>query len=201
MKRYTQTTYESCLACCLLQAVDRVKPIEINQKLELDCVNHSMKFSKEDFVIGHLDFIAKQYNIPFKRIVDNKQVHNYLKTLKFSKKIKTEVKKIDIKLIDKYIDKQPIIAIDFYYLLKAFPYHYPHFITVLGKKGDKYHIFDTWQGKERYIDREMLAEALYSLRDYILFSPEMIFSEAGQNKQVLESASHQLLEKIRASIK
>jgi hypothetical protein len=59
IQKYTQTTYETCLACSLLQAVDKIKPIKINRRIELEVINHSFKFSKDDFVVGHLDYIAK----------------------------------------------------------------------------------------------------------------------------------------------
>lgn len=72
IQKYKQTTYETCLACCLLQHVDRVKPLKITQKLELDCFLHSLKFSREDFVIGHLDFIAKKFDVKIRRLVDNR---------------------------------------------------------------------------------------------------------------------------------
>ncbi len=92
MKR-AQSTYEGCLACCILQAVKRIKNIKISKKFELNCLIHSLKFSKHDFVIGHLDFIAKNFNVKIRRIVDNKKFYYYVKKIKSSSKIKTEVKK------------------------------------------------------------------------------------------------------------
>ncbi len=201
IKRCVQSTYEGCLACCLSQAVDRIKPIKINQKIELDCINHSLKFSKYDFVMGHLDFISKKFKLPIKRIVDHKEIYNFLQTLNFSGKIKTEVKKVNLKLIDKYLDKKPIIALDFYYLFRGFPFHYPHFITLLGKKEDTYHIYDTWDGKEKYIESDMLSEAIHSLRDYILFSPELIFLDVDpKNSRVSKASSGFLIDRIKNSL-
>ena len=50
IQKYTQTTYETCLACSLLQAVDKIKSVKITQKKELELINYSMKHSKDDFV-------------------------------------------------------------------------------------------------------------------------------------------------------
>gem|GEM_PF-6306228 len=37
LQKYRQTTYETCLAVSLLQAVGRLKPVRITRKLELAC--------------------------------------------------------------------------------------------------------------------------------------------------------------------
>lgn len=157
LQEYKQTTYETCLACCLLQAVDRVKPVRITQKLELQCIIHSLKFSKFDFVAGHLDFIEKKFNIRFKRIFD------------------TEIQKINLSLIDNLVKKIPVIYIDSYYLSKH--YHYPHFITLIGEKGNNYHIFNTWDGREKVIRKKTLEKSIESLRKCLKFCPQILLLE------------------------
>jgi hypothetical protein len=201
MKRYKQTTYESCLACCLLEAVKDTRPLKINQKLELDCINHSMKFSKDDFVIGHLDFIFKKFKIPVVRIIDSIQVYNTIQSLRFSRKIKTSVKKVNLKLIDQYIDRQPIIAVDFYHFYKVFPFHYPHFIMILAKEGSRYKIYDPWFGIERHIDGEALGGAINSLKDYIRFSPEIISLDVNHKKKDMPHLHFKLFDKLKKSVK
>ncbi|MGC9031672.1 MAG: hypothetical protein ACP5H7_02855 [Minisyncoccia bacterium] len=86
---YTQTTYESCLACCLLFLVEKIKGIKITPKNELDCIIHSLKFSKGDFGIGHFDFVLKKFGVAIKRIVDDKKCFLYLKKFKGLPKLKT----------------------------------------------------------------------------------------------------------------
>jgi len=176
IQKYTQSTYETCLACCLLQAVDKVKSIKITQKLELDCINHSFKFSKDDFVIGHLDFIAKKYNkVNIKRIVNNKPFYNYIKKIKSSSTINTEIRKINLKLINQLLDKKPILYIDSYYLFKI--HHYPHFITMLEKIGTRYKIFDTWDGEVKLIESKIIAKSIFSLRNHLKFCPQILIVE------------------------
>ena len=172
IQKITQSTYETCLACCLLQAVDRIKPVKISRKLELDCIIHSMKFSKADFVIGHLDFIAKKFNVNIKRIVDSEQFYGHVNKIKSSKKIKTEVHKIDLNLLDSLLPKSPILYIDSYYLHKYC--HYPHFVTVLEYSSSKYTIFDTWDGKEKPIESRVLSRSISSLRNHIKLCPQII---------------------------
>ena len=175
IKHYTQSTYETCLACCLFQAVNRFKKLRISKQLELDCINHSLNNSKEDFVIGHLDFIVKKYNVSVKRIVDNKAYFDYLKKTKSLKPIKTEVHRIDLNLINNLLHKKPILYIDAYYLFKV--YHYPHFITILDKIGDDYKVFDTWDGKEKKVTKYTLAKSISSLRNHIKLCPQVILLE------------------------
>ena len=100
LQKYIQTTYETCLACSLLQAVDKIKPIKINQKIELEVINHSMKFSRDDFVIGHLDYIAKHFKVKIQRVVDNKPFLNYINKIRTSPKISNKVEKISIYLYE-----------------------------------------------------------------------------------------------------
>ncbi|RMD67494.1 hypothetical protein D6817_01470 [Candidatus Pacearchaeota archaeon] len=174
LQKYTQTTYESCLACCLLQAVARVKPLKISKKLELACLLHSLKFSKHDFVIGHVDFIVKKFNVRVTRIVGSKRLFDHLKR-KRSRNLSTKRKRIDLSLINKFLDKQPIVEMDVYHLYRT--YHYPHFITILGKTGNKYKIFDTWDGKEKFVRSKTLANSISSLKNRLKLSPQMIIVE------------------------
>ena len=167
---YEQTTYETCLACCLLQFIDSVK---LNQDLELECINYSMKFSKEDFVIGHLNFITEKFGIEIERIVDNKLFFDYIMKIKTSELIHTEVKKINLDLIDNLLQKSSVILyIDAYYFYKIV--HYPHFITVLNKEGKNYKLLDNWDGKEKIIDEEILSQSIISLRNHLKFCPQII---------------------------
>jgi hypothetical protein len=174
-----QLTCEGCSAFCLLKSIEKLKSIKFSKRLELDCLFYSLKFSKYDFVIGHLDFIVKRFDVNIIRIVDNKKFYNYVKKIKSSSKIKTEVKKINLKLINKFLNKHPILYIDSYYLFKVC--HYPHFITILEKIGNKYKIFDPWEGKEKLIKSKVLAKSISSLRNHIKFCPQMIILEVKKN--------------------
>ncbi len=171
IKSYTQTTYETCLACCLLQATQ----VNFDNKMELAVINHSLKYSKDDFVAGHLDFIHQKFDKRITRIVDNKYFHNYLKSIKHPN-VDIRVEKIDLKTIDKYIATTPIILyIDSYILFKV--NHYPHFITVLSKKDDEYQIFDTWDGKIKNLKSVLLSKSIQSLRNHLKFCPQIIIIE------------------------
>ncbi len=82
--------------CCLLQAGSRINKLKIIQETERACINHALRFSRDDFVIGHLDFIVKKFNVNVQRIVDNIYFYKYIKKIKASPKIRTEVKKINL---------------------------------------------------------------------------------------------------------
>jgi len=148
-------------------------PIKINKKIELEVINHSMKFSKKDFVVGHLDYIGKKYKLNILRVVDNQPFYNYIKKIKTGPNIKIKVARIDFKLIDSYLETtKPIVYIDAYTLFKIS--HAPHFITVLRKIKNKYEVFDPWYGKTMIIESETLSDAISSLRNHLLFCPQLI---------------------------
>jgi len=86
--------------------------------------------------------------------------------------ITTEQQTIDLRLVDRNVQKNPIIYIDGYQLFDI--YHYPHFITILDKNAEGYRIFDTWHGKEQSIDSKTLAKSISSLRNHIRLCPQMI---------------------------
>jgi hypothetical protein len=178
-KYYTQTTYETCLACCLLFLVSKIKKIKINPKIELACIIHSLKFSKDDFGIGHFDFILKKFNVHITRIIDNKSYFYKLKRKYKISNLKTENKKINLVLLDKYLEKCPILYLDAYYLFQAI--HYPHFVVVLEKEKNgeelKYKIYDPWDGREKFISSKILSKAISSLRNHFKMIPEIILVE------------------------
>lgn len=165
IKPYTQTTYETCLAVSLLQAIG-----EVNRKNEIDCIHHSLEYSKADFVIGHLDFIKKRFKATFKRYVNNRFYHLHLKR----KNIPSTLKSINLRFIDAFIDKQPLLIIDTYYLGNGV--HYPHWVTLLRKDKKSYTLFDPWDGKEKTLTTKQLSKALLSLRSKLNFCRQLLVS-------------------------
>lgn len=171
IQRYTQTTYETCLAVSLLQAVGN--HLKIEPKLELDCLIYSLHFSKDDFVSGHLDFIAKRFPVSILRIVDNPTFYRFLKEIQTDVKVKNECNKITLELLDSLLQKSSVILyLDAYILFKV--HHYPHFVTVLRKQGKSYLIFDPWQGKAKRISTKKLLDGISSLRNHLKFTPQII---------------------------
>lgn len=170
---YKQTTYETCLACNLLINANRVKPIKITKNLELQILNHSLDFSKENFTIGHLDYVAKRLGLKIDWFVDNRHFYNLIKKLKMHKNIHVKPRKIDLKFLDTLLKTFPVILyLDSYSLFKV--YHYPHFVTILEKKNNKYKISDTWYGKRKVIDSKVISEGIILLRNHLKFSPQLI---------------------------
>ena len=169
IQKYEQTTLETCLAVDLLNLVG----VKISQKLEKEIINYALDFSKDNFTIGHLDFIAKKFNVGLDFYVDNKQFFRFIKKLNFSNKINLIQKKIDLKLIDKLIKISPVVVyVDSYYLWKVS--HYPHFIIVIGKSKKGYKIFDSWDGKIKNINSTTLSKSIISLRNLLKFCPQLI---------------------------
>jgi hypothetical protein len=147
--------------------------IKISQKKELEILNHALKFTKYDFAIGHLDYIARRYGKKINLYHDNYILYKIINRTKFSKKINVEVQKIDLKFIDNVIKKGPaIVYLDSYYLWNIV--HFPHFIIVLEKIGNRYRIFEPWDGKIKKISSKMVSKAIISLRNHLRFCPQVI---------------------------
>jgi hypothetical protein len=175
MYDYAQTTFETCLACCLLTEVRKLRKISINQKLELACINHAMKYTKEDFVLGHLDFVGKRFGANSLRIVEDAHFYRYLKRRKPSAKTTLLCKKIGISLIDHLLETGCVIVlIDNFVQARIF--HCPHYITILEKddKTKAYTIYDPWEGERREIPQKKLVRAIASLRSHLKMSPQLI---------------------------
>lgn len=172
LQKYRQTTYETCLAVSLLQAVDIVKPFRITKKLELECILHSMRFSRLDFVAGHLDFVARRFGVRILRIVDMEKRAGYAKGIRVPNS-RTEVKKITLGLVDRLIKESPLILYTDSYALFGYV-HLPHFVTVVGKKNGKYMVFDPWFGRYMLVDGKTLSKAISLLRSHIRLVPQVI---------------------------
>lgn len=169
IKEYEQSTCETCLAVSLLN----IAGAGLSREREREVLSYALDFSKDNFTIGHLDFIAKEYGTNLDFYVDNKPFLDFIKKMRFSGKIRVLQEKIDLKLIDGLIKASPIIIyVDSYYLWKVS--HYPHFIIVIRKLQDSYEIFDPWDGKIREISSSTLSKSITSLRNLLKFCPEVI---------------------------
>ncbi len=169
IQEYEQTTFETCLSVSLLNLLN----VKISKKKELELFIHALKFSKKDFSIGHLDYVVKKFNKKLDLYVDEGVCFNYIKQFTFSKKIFLIEEKINIKLVNKLLEKKPtILYIDSYYLYKIA--HYPHFIIVIKKVKEQYEIFDPWDGKIKQVPIKTISKAIISLRNHIKLCPKII---------------------------
>ena len=169
IQNYEQTTFETCLAVDLLQLTEK----KISKDEELKTINYAMNFSKDNFTIGHLDFIAQNYNLGLDFYVDNNWFFNFISKLKFSNKIKVFHKKIDLNLINDQIKISPIIVyVDSFALWKIT--HAPHFIIVIQQTDEGYKIYDPWDGKIRKVNSEVLSKGIINLRNLLKYCPQLI---------------------------
>jgi uncharacterized protein YvpB len=169
IQNYSQTTFETCLAVNLLQLTGK----DISKDAELRTIYHAMNFSKDNFTIGHLDFIAENYNLELNFYVDNAWFLNFISTFTFSDKIKVFHKKIDLNFINRQIKISPVIVyIDSFALWKIT--HAPHFIIVIEQSEARYTIYDPWDGGIRNISSETLSKGIASLRNLLKYCPQLI---------------------------
>jgi len=171
--KYTQKTCESCLAVCLLLVTGKIKKKKlINKNLELKMLFEALKFSKQNFVIGHLNFITKEFDVNVETYVDNANYHKFLKKLNKSSSVSIHLRRVSKNFLDKLLDLYPIVYIDYYVISKVT--HYPHFVIVFEKKDKMYKLFDPWDGKEKLVREEVLIKGIKNLRNLLKFVPHII---------------------------
>ena len=169
IQKYAQATNQACLAVCLLQ----LTKTKITKKKEWDVLEYAFNFSKDDFAIGHFDYIAKKYDIKLDDYWDNKNYCDYLRKMKISKKINILHKKIDLNIVNKLIKKSPIILqIDSYAFWKIT--HCSHFVIILEKNKKGYKIYDPWFGKTFQKSTKEVSKGIISLRNLLKFYPQII---------------------------
>ncbi len=165
-QKYSQTTVESCLACCLYQLAEQ----KINRKKELEMLFYALKFSKTDFVAGHLDFLKKKLKVKTIRYVHNKILFNAVKK---TTTVQLEQRKINLEFIDELLKTKPlIVSIDDYVMFKS--YHYPHFLLIKEKTKKGYLIYEPWEGKVKEISKKILKEGLKSYLVRLWMAPQVI---------------------------
>ncbi|MDI6737637.1 MAG: hypothetical protein QME12_03915 [Nanoarchaeota archaeon] len=173
---YKQTTSESCLACCLLQLRYFHTGKKITQKNERNMLFHALRYSRMDFVAGHLDFFEKQFSLKTRRYVHNKILYELVKN---ECKTDMQIRKIDINFINEMTKAQLIaLILDasllYKHLYNMIPYHYPHWIVVYGKENNEYRIYEPWEGKECLIPERILKDSLKSFLCRLWGAPQMI---------------------------
>lgn len=168
MKTYKQTTSETCLASSLLLLAN-IKP---NQKKEMEILTYGLKFTKWNFPIGQLDFIARKYRKNIVIYIENKRVFNFLRRLQISRRIKVVKADINLTLIKKLVKNPLIVYLDDYLLRREL--HYPHFVVIWKLDKNKFVITDPWDGKIKRLAPPMLNKGVNLLRNTLKFSPEII---------------------------
>mgnify|MGYP001575767460 CR=1 FL=1 len=176
---YKQKHPETCLAKCLLILLDKQKKIKTANNKELEILNFSLKYDRENIARGHLEKVVKDFKVKIEWYVDTKIFYDFIKKRQVSKEVRLHLQKINLKLIDELLQNPLVLYIDQFYLWKKemglyYKYHYPHFILLLSKKNNKYEIIDPNTGKNIWIDQKILSKAIIGLRNHLWFSPQLI---------------------------
>jgi ABC-type bacteriocin/lantibiotic exporter with double-glycine peptidase domain len=179
MSDYRQKHPETCLAKCLMILVEKEQGKELPDSYELEILNYSFKHDRESISRGHLEKIAKDFGLNLNWIVDTKIFYDFTMQKSLPKKVNLTLEKINLKLIDSLLSKPLILYVDRFYLWKEefglyYKYHYPHFIIVSKRVGDKYEIIDPDDGLVRLIEKQKLSKAIISLKNHLWFSPQVI---------------------------
>lgn len=166
LKPYKQTTYETCLAACLLMLTGE----RYNQKDEITIWKKGWEFN---YLIGQLNYFSKRYKKYLNVWIENKTYFRNLKEVK-NNRINLLNSKIDTKLIKSLlVNGKVIIYLDNYFLQHIT--HYPHFVLGIGiNKEDKIRIADPYDGKIKLVSMDVIRKGIISLRNHLKFSQVLI---------------------------
>ena len=177
----SQSTWESCLAWCLLYLAGE----EPTKEKELMVIEYALRFTKKDFTIGHLEAV----NALFKKItlhIDDASSYEWRSAAQLKKSKNIDIFPCDIlNILDFYFTlskvKQPVIIyLDAFALWKR--YHYPHYVIVLSEHGKSYKILDPWNGKTRIVPKTLIRRGIIMLKEHLGFATRAItiVSEGGK---------------------
>jgi len=171
LQTYSQTISQSCLAVALLN----ISEIKITKKKEWEVLEAALKYSKDDFAVGHIEYLVKKYNKKFDYYLDNKEYGKYVNKKHLSKNVKIFQEKITLNLINKLIKNAPIILqIDSYAFWRIT--HVSHFVIITEKTKTGYKVYDPWFGKFFNKTSKEVSTGIRSLRNLLKFWPQIIQS-------------------------
>jgi ABC-type bacteriocin/lantibiotic exporter with double-glycine peptidase domain len=168
MKTYKQTTCETCLASSLLLLAG----VKSNQNKEMEILTYGLKFTKWNFSIGQLDFVARKYRKTIVTYVEDRRLYNLFRRLPISERIKVVQANIGLKLIKRLVKRPLIVYVDDYLFRKEL--HYPHFVVVWQLERNNFLITDPWDGKMKRLTPLSLSKGIKLLKNTLKFSPQII---------------------------
>jgi len=159
MQPMKQSTYESCLSCCLLMLCGQ------SQKDEINVWKHGWEFN---YLIGQLNFVTEKFD----QRIENEFYFNQLEKQK-NNRVEFVNKKIDIVLIRELLESGPVIVyLDCYYLQKIL--HAPHFVLAVKCDENTVTIIDPRDGLQKTMPVNILEDSITSLRSHLLYSPVLV---------------------------
>lgn len=163
---YRQTILESCLPVCLLLiSGQRIFP-EIEVLLLVD----GLKSFREIYSLGILIAFTKKYKFFVEVKINNKFFWKYLNKSLYNNQIHLVHQPIKSAIPDQ---KFPyILYVDGYGL--GMNTHSPHFVIIESQKDEYFNIIDSWIGKRRKIKREIIFQAIDSLKKHLRICPLLI---------------------------
>ncbi len=172
----SQHTYETCLAWSLLYLAGEKPTLE----RELEILEHSLRFTKKDFTIGHLEAVKKLFRkLDLFIDTDFRSECNSVAQLRKAGNIEIHPCNVHNIIMDGLIDEVKLTPFLLYidaFILYGY-HHYPHFIVVLGRKGNNFEILDPWDGKMKKISEENLSIGMQSLKGCLGFAPRAILTK------------------------
>lgn len=163
MEPIKQSTYETCLSCCLLMLAGS------DNKDEIEIWQHGWKFN---YLMGQLDCFADKYGKKIKAYIENGYYYNQLRSEK-SDNVELINEEINIGLLGNLLKEGMVILyLDIYFL--QYIVHGPHFVVATKITGDNLEIIDPADGQIKIISLDDIEKAIGSLRNHLKYSPVLI---------------------------
>jgi len=151
----------------------------MSDEYELDLLLYSLKYARENIARGHIEKVARDFAMSIGWYVDSELFLEMVQRRRLPARVSLSQKKVTLRSIDAMLDAPLILYVDRFHLWKEewgsyYRYHYPHFIVVTGRSGDKYRIIDPDDGKVRWVAARVLSRAISGLRNHLWISPQII---------------------------
>ncbi|MBS3054062.1 MAG: hypothetical protein J4431_00815 [Candidatus Aenigmarchaeota archaeon] len=167
-----QSTCESCLPVCLMELL-RMRGVRVKDSEETKILMEGLTFTKLDYTIGQLIYVAKKYGVGIEQYTDFPSFNDELLRLDIPKSIKLLPAKNSKRLVMRLAAKAPIAVYMDKYDLDGI-YHYSHFILLLKMDKQTSTFFDPWDGKIKKMMANALMSSVRSLRNRLGISPKLI---------------------------
>ena len=163
MNPIKQSTYESCLPCCLLMVTGN------DGTNEVEIWKHGWKFN---YLIGQLNYVSDLYNKKIEVYIENEYYFNQLQSQK-GEKVNLINKNIDLDLLDDLLKNGEVIVYLDCYCLQGI-LHAPHFVVATKQAESGIEIADPADGQLKIIPTQTIEDAIESLRNHLKYSPVFV---------------------------
>ncbi len=134
-------------------------------------IGHALRFTRQSFVAGHLDWVGIVTGTPLRLIVSQPKERARI-CRKRPALTHIQCQPVTLILVERLLKAGSVIAlIDAYALWKTI--HYPHYIIISAHGSFGFKVFDPWNGARKWVESKDLMDAIAAV-DRLGFGRQLI---------------------------